>query len=366
MILTGADGDILLGTYNGTGIVTVTGTGSTFSTPDQMWVGENGTGAVDVTAGGQLNSGASYIGHHSNETGEVTVDGNGSDWTNTGEIRIGRYGNGLVEVTGGGTVSNSTAYVGDENSSTGNVRIIGAQSTWTSGEMYIGGDGEGTVEITGGGHLVSSGIARVGVGSNGTGSVIVDGSIWDAAGVIVGDFGHGSVEVINGGKVNSADLLATRAAALAGGNPLGEVSIDGETSAWMCELDVTIGYLHGEGRLEITNGAQLTGKTATIGADFLMFTATGSATVNGAGSLWTTIDDFNIGRGLFGGGSLTVTNGGTVSVGGLLTVGPVGEVHGDGNIVGNVQNERTGFARYVARRTQHRRQLHSNRPTANS
>src|SRR3954469_5758976 len=119
VILTGAKGDILLGTYNGAGKVTITGAGSTLSTAAGLWVGENGTGTIDVTAGGQLKSGTTYMGDYTNENGKVTVDGIGSTWTNAAAIYLGDDGHGVLEITSGGSAVFGESYLGKKNSSSG-------------------------------------------------------------------------------------------------------------------------------------------------------------------------------------------------------------------------------------------------------
>ncbi len=71
--------------------------------------------------------------------------------------------------------------------------------------------------------------------------------------------------------------------------------------------------------LTIRNGGTLTSRNATIGASF---GAVGAAVVDGAGSRWTITDILfgNLGIGQPGTGSLTISNGGVVSVGGRLSI----------------------------------------------
>jgi T5SS/PEP-CTERM-associated repeat protein len=336
VILTGAAGDIKLGTYNGAGKVAITGAGSTLSTAAGIWVGENGTGTIDVMAGGQLNSGTSYIGDYPNETGEVTVDGIGSAWTNSGAIFVGGSGRGVLQITSGGTVVFGESNLGEFASSTGIVHVDGAQSTWTSGDLYVGNNGLGGVQIAGGGQVTSLS-ARVGVDSTGNGLVTVGpGSTWKANQIIVGEFGQGFVDVLGGGQVNSGTLDVARGRFEVSG--AGEVRIDGQDSEWICSSNARIGSTYGEGLLEITNSGKLRSKDGSIGATVGMINGTGTATLSGAGSLWSLTGDLNIGLGLNGAGSLTLATSGTVDVGGLLKVGPTGEVQGDGNIIANVQN----------------------------
>ena len=48
-----------------------------------------------------------YIGTVSGSTGVVTVAGTGSTWTNSGDLYVGNSGNGTLNITGGGAVSNT-------------------------------------------------------------------------------------------------------------------------------------------------------------------------------------------------------------------------------------------------------------------
>ncbi|TWS95805.1 autotransporter-associated beta strand repeat-containing protein [Reyranella sp. CPCC 100927] len=71
--------------------------------------------------------------------------------------------------------------------------------------------------------------------------------------------------------------------------------------------------------LTIRNGGTLTSRNATIGDSF---GTVGAAVVDGAGSRWTITDILfgNLGIGQPGTGSLTISNGGVVSVGGRLSI----------------------------------------------
>ncbi len=94
----------------------------------------------------------------------------------------------------------------------------------------------------------------------------------------------------------------------------------------------------GEGHVEIVNGGQATG-FAFRSVAFIAYLgfapgSSGSLTVDGVNSLWSS-DELLIGGG--GSGTVSVTAGGTVDVT-AVTVGALGEIRGDGSIVGYVQN----------------------------
>jgi T5SS/PEP-CTERM-associated repeat protein len=64
--------------------------------------------------------------------------------------------------------------------------------------------------------------------------------------------------------------------------------------------------------------------------------SSGTATVTGSGSLWSSFIALRVG--IDGEASLTVANGGTASAPTII-VGPLGEVHGNGTLTGNVTND---------------------------
>ena len=64
-------------------MVTVSGTGSTWTNSSALYVGYSGSGTLNITDGGAVSSTYGYIGYNSGSTGAVTVDGTGSTWTNS-------------------------------------------------------------------------------------------------------------------------------------------------------------------------------------------------------------------------------------------------------------------------------------------
>ena len=98
-----------------------------------------------------------YVGADPGSTGVVTVDGAGSTWTTIGEFYLGQGGNGTLTVRNGGTLSSDTAYIGSDSGSTGVATVDGAGSTWTaSSDLYVGYTGNGTLNILNGGSVSSA------------------------------------------------------------------------------------------------------------------------------------------------------------------------------------------------------------------
>ena len=92
--------------------------------------------------------------------------------------------------------------------------------------------------------------------------------------------------------------------------PVLSLFVDGAGSTWNNSNNLTIGR-SGSGTLTITNGGTVSNTDGDIGS---RLGSTGSVTVEGTGSTWTNSSDLYVGN--YGSGTLTITNGGTVTVNG--------------------------------------------------
>ena len=149
------------------------------------YIGKTGAGSVTVNLGSDLSSYYGLIGYYSGSTGVVTVDGSGSTWTNSSSLCVGRYGQGTLNITNGGAVSNSSGHIGDGSGSTGVVTVDGSGSTWTCGSwLYVGYEGTGTLNITNGGVVDVGGTMKIwGLGTvNLAGGQVTTGSFDNTAG----------------------------------------------------------------------------------------------------------------------------------------------------------------------------------------
>jgi len=286
------------------GTVTVNGAGSLWRNTNAVVVGFRGTGTLNITGGGTVESRAGDVGLLSGSTGNVTVDGVGSVW-DTGDLVVGNAGEGTLIITAGGVVHGSRGIVGGNGSS---VTVNGNGSHWDNfSNLTIS---RGTLEITGGGQVssVTSGLNIfdvIGPGAGSTGHVTVDGldSLWhNFTGILVGDEGDGTLEITNGGTVIDQLGIIGR-----GAGGAGHVIVDGDGSLW----DHTDGALivgeSGQGTLEITGGAIV---QDTVGLVAAGSSSIGHVTVNGDGSLWDNSASITIGFG--GEGTLDITAGGVV------------------------------------------------------
>ncbi|MDB5537711.1 MAG: hypothetical protein JWQ65_2586, partial [Devosia sp.] len=224
-------------------------------------VGNSAPGAVNVDGSGQVViNGLTYLGFDPNVTGTVTVTGYGSSWDNYSSFTVGNYGTGILNVENGGRTFSGLSYLGYQSGSTGTAMVTGAGS-WLSGELHVGYWGTAILNIEDSGHVVAWSSADLGYQSDGTGTATVKGagSSWEILGALhIGEQGIGVLNVEDAGYASSYD-----------------------------------------GYLGFASGS------------------TGTATVTGAGSSWTT-SSLTVGNG--GTGTLTIADGGLVSVGGARQV----------------------------------------------
>jgi T5SS/PEP-CTERM-associated repeat protein/autotransporter-associated beta strand protein len=176
------------------GTVTITGAGTVLDntpagTADRIRVGFNGTGTLNVTAGGGVNSVRLFVASGTGSTGDMVVDGVGSTVTSL-MLRVGNQGTGTLTVRNGGTVNvTGTTFgqfpfiVGNIGVGTVTVRDSGAINTIWAFVGY-GGDGPtgtGTLTVTGAGstmtvgNTTNAGFLGVGMTELGTGTLNVQG-----------------------------------------------------------------------------------------------------------------------------------------------------------------------------------------------
>ena len=231
--------------------------------------GSIGTSSSDITVGsgsgdnatlgvlnaGTVTSGTGNIAVLAGSTGAVTVSGSGSSWTNTNYLYVGEAGTGSLTISNGGAVSSPNTSIGNNSGGIGTLTVTGSGSTLTdnAGTLYVGAAGSGTLIIQNGG-VVTNGSGSIGNNAGGTGSATVDGagSSWTTNGnLIVGDASSGTLTVTNGGQVSSTS------ANLGGfGGVTGTASVSGAGSTWST-LSVNIGYA-GNGSLLVASGGTLT------------------------------------------------------------------------------------------------------------
>ena len=331
-----AEGEVFNGMgwigYNSTGTATISGAGSTWTNSKQLTVGVLGKGTLNVEAGGEVYNTWGVIGLHSSPTstrwGIATVTGTGSTWTNSDYLAVGELGRGTLNVAAGGSVFNTAAYIGYKSGSTGEATVTGAGSTWTSSDsLTIGGTsmsegGSGTLNLQDSGEVAVTDTVKL--WSSGT---------INFAG---GSLATRSLDNSQAGTLNFADGTLTVSGAGGSFNPgTTNFVMDGNAPTDLPELviadtagaalagNVTVGSSH-RAKLAVDSGGQLSNTMAILGDDS---GSTGIATVSGAGSKWTNTDDLVVGNS--GNGTLNVEETGEV----FNTVGYVGWASGSTGMV---------------------------------
>jgi fibronectin-binding autotransporter adhesin len=219
------------------------------------------------------------------------------------------------------------------------VTIDGAGSKWTTGNLLLGDSGRGNLTISNGGSLVTTVMISGQTAAIGAGNATVtgSGSSWE----ITGNYNNTAMSI----GLNGANHVPGNLSVLAGGNVTidptasdptladvrlgvsspGNLLVDGAGSHFTTPYNFFVGFTANQtGTVVVSNGGNLTTGFSVI-ANQPNASATDSVTVTGAGSIWTIKDTptsvpsaaqgLDIGE--FGPGSLTIANGGTVTLANL-------------------------------------------------
>ena len=321
------------------GTLSTSGSGS-LQDEGAMYVGEQGTGTLSITAGASISSSLFALGQSPGSSGTATVSGPGSTWANSVFCFVGSDGMGTLNISNGGSVTASDTGVGAGVGS-GTVVVDGAGSTWSQpGTILIGGNakGVGTVTISNGGTVFTGGsggtfgsVIGYNPGSTGTMNVSGAGSTWLNLGPLaLGDAGgDGTLHIMAGGSVSNSNAVLS---SINGGS--GNVTVDGTGSTWTNNGDVFVGATNGLGMVVITGGGEVSDINGFIAFGDEMHQPTGSVDVDGAASIWINSGNLYVGgseSGAGGNGTLHVNGGGTVNAD-RVTVWSTGTIGGNGII----------------------------------
>jgi T5SS/PEP-CTERM-associated repeat protein len=203
-----------------------------------------------------------------------------------------------------------------------------AQTVWTdgTGDWFLGTNwsagipnsnvqaqinNTGTAQITTSGAVAQSILLGFDVPDTGNLSTSGPGALTVSSDLAVGYGGTGVLSITNGANVSdvSGEIGYTIHSET---GATGTATVDGPGSTWSHSFELYVGY--GTGTLTITNGATVSDAFGYLGY-FPEFPghSVGTVTVDGPGSTWTNGSDLSIGRS--GTGVLNVTNGGTVTNG---------------------------------------------------
>jgi outer membrane autotransporter protein len=303
-----------IGTLAGiTGSVIVSDSGTQWASYSRLAVGDFGTGDLSVRTGGRVTPGWMTLGLNSGASGLVTVDS--GSIASAGDIVVGHNGRGDLRVLAGSTVTADRVFIGYNAGSQGIVTVSGTGSSLISsaglfGGLFVGFVGDGTLRIEDGG-LVRSGATWIGnwLGSKGEVLVTGVGSTLDASTVPLGLTGGTSVLEITAGatvRSRSASIGQTDTSSTS----IATATVSGVGSSWMSGGggDFVIGDF-GRGALRVDSGGAITSYGKGIIGN--QVGSTGAVTVTGAASRWAGMAEFTIGE--WGTGALTLADGGRLA-----------------------------------------------------
>jgi T5SS/PEP-CTERM-associated repeat protein len=321
-------------------------------------IGADGSGTLNVNAGGQVlcgsgGSGDLTLGESSGSTGTLNVSGAGATLTCSGQLQVGNEGTGALSIGAGGSVTagstgSGLGFVVAAAGGSGSATIAGG-SLDVTGQIGVGIDGAASLLVSSGATVIatSSGIPALEVGntSGATGSVTVTGagtSITLLGGLTDGGSYSGSFALTGGAHASISSpapntLPSLTIAAFAGTSAM---TVDGTGTVLNDSGQMLVGGTGtGAGNLTVSGGATLNVATASgqsipdaiIGAG--SGTITSAATVTGSGSALDVagallVGDNNHGSLVIAAGGHVVSNSLTVSSAnggvGTLTVSGAG------------------------------------------
>ncbi len=302
---------------------------NTISGVTSFWPGDYVVGsntfadALLIRNAGVLTNANGYVGYlPASSSNYVMVTGTNSVWNSGTWLELGYAGPGnRLVISNGGWVVAAGAKVGDASTSSGNNALItGAGSVWNNtGMCTIGSSGSSNkVTINKGGRLVSNFAVLGSLNSATNNSILVsdNGSVWDdsatASEISFGVFGSGnSLIVTNGGQVLGYYAYFGR---FSSDN---SALVTGPGSGFSVNCYIYTGYQGNNNSFTVANGATVSDKFCYI--SYVAGSSNNAVLVAGTNSSWQNSDSVFVG---FDGvnGSLTISNGATMSTGGAFAV----------------------------------------------
>ena len=314
-------GLVLVGTSsnsNSTGTINVNGGSATFS---QAWIGDGGTGHLNITNATVTVNSRLNVGNHSNSTGTITVN-NGGTLIGSGIWYIGHgQSTSTITVNTGGTISGSHEWRvgsndGGDPGGTGYLNVNGGTATHT-GSWFIVGSGSSTigeVNLTSG-SISSSASVNIGEGNNAQGTIKISGGTFTHTGTSfnIGRSanGTGTLEISGTGTLSSSassfrlaqETSSTGTLKLGNGTAGGTLTVNQITSA------------AGSNSTFIFNGGKLVaGSNAVEAGDFLSANIQTLVVQDGGGIMDTNGKNIIFGRALTGTGDFTKMGTGTLTL----------------------------------------------------
>jgi len=306
-----------------TGTLNVQGPGTVLNnvggTSGRFAVGNAGAGALNITNGGTVNTIQLFVARSAGGSGAITVDGAGSLLHATAQLSFGSTGLGTMTVQNGGSAtSDSSINIGRAVGAgiNGIVTVTGAGSSMsagtatTAGVLTVGTGGPGTLNIQNG--------ATVNVGTAGTAGQVLVAQAANSA---------GTLNIQSGGLLNITGAFFS---ALTGPNQA-NVTVTGANSRLQVSGQYSMsggggaGVNAGTSTLNVSAGGRLQAGGNTIFGSNAGGSVT--ATFDGSGTTYATGGQLQL---LNGTNNLTLQNGATGTVTGVVFLSPV--AGGTGNL----------------------------------
>jgi fibronectin-binding autotransporter adhesin len=303
----------------------VTGTNSVLDTASALFVGYSGGGnSLVVSNGGRVANATGYLGDGNSSSGNsVLITGAGSVWSNYSTCLIGDQGsNNKLTLNKGGRLYSAYATIGLWDAAPSNCIVVSdSGSLWDdsaeASDINFGMMSSGNSLIVTNGGQVLGYYAYFGRNVCGYNSALVSGpgsSFSVNCYIYTGNQGHhNSFTAANGAAISDKFCYIS----YAGGSSNNSVLVTGTNTSWQNSYSVFVGFDGVAGSLTISNGATVSvgGAFGTTHDGALGVNATSSnnrALVTGGGSLWNCAD--NVYAGLNGpANSLVISNGGKVN-----------------------------------------------------
>lgn len=327
--------------------------GGIWTNVSSLVVGEFGAhNTLNIHNGGLVAGGDLTVGQHSDEN-RVLVDGSDA-WVS--EVMVGENGSkNQILVSNGGEVISDSVFLGDGIGSESNVlRVSGAGSRWITGDYYkpfhdfvVGYEGSfNQLLITNGGEVRNDdGLIGYEISATGN-SVDVNGagSVWQVGEhLVVGEYGSSNrMSVTDGGLVASDMGFIGHNT----GADFNRVEISGAESVWTNTSELLVGERGSNNSLQIMAGANVISGDSKIGAE--PFASHNEVLVSGEDSAWTIQGSLTIGHANNTSNTLTIQDGGSVSIAGDFATEGVGNTvqllqAGSLSLLGNVDLSGGGF-----------------------
>lgn len=300
--LTTGTGLARLGRFAPSAGTLVINSGATMSNLDDLIIGDEGGGTLQINAGGSVSSDIVFLADESGSSGNAIVRG---AWNLSNSLLVGNGGDGSVSISNGGDLTTTREFkVGDNLGSSGVVSVSGAGSTLTSSLLSsVGNFGPGSLAISGGAVVTTPGLR---IGEDAQGDVTVDGSgskLISSALINVSVSGVGSLILANSGVVQCSSVAVGALGTLGGsGSVTGAV-----TNAGVVRPGNSAGILSTGGFSQTTGALNIELGGANPGTGYDQLVVSGAATLGGTLNV-TLINGYNPASGTF-----TIIQGGAVS-----------------------------------------------------